>query len=287
MRIKGSVSIPTNYEPLISGPFDARTLVQYKSDLTTDTTWRRADGSMYIYDGMLVGVSKDSIENNGYYVLQDKNKFNLESSWIKLSNINDLEEIKGNYITKTQAEETIEFKKYEIESYPSGSVVDYTDKEIRFYCPEGTIFHTQQVGPTGDKNKYYVPFKAYAPNNAVYFKEDMNTVILDETMYEFVNNDFAGIDEYGRKYSLVWLAIAYTNDDGVTWNYYGNNSTINHQIGYNYSVEWYDENRVLIGWNSIRINLSNKNCYTSSDINTDMLVNGEEVLVFNCGNANN
>jgi hypothetical protein len=72
MRIKGSVSVPTNYEPLVSGPFDARSLVQYKTDLFKDSTWRRKDGVSYIYNGMLVGVYKDSIENNGYYILQDK-----------------------------------------------------------------------------------------------------------------------------------------------------------------------------------------------------------------------
>lgn len=93
MRIKGSVSVSTNYEPSVSGPFDARSLVQYKADLFKDSTWRRQDGVSYIYNGMLVGVYKDSIENNGYYILQDKENFNLESSWLKLVDINKLDEI--------------------------------------------------------------------------------------------------------------------------------------------------------------------------------------------------
>lgn len=93
MRIKGSVSVSTNYEPLIAGPFDARSLVQYKSDLIKDSTWKKQDGVMYIYNGMLVGVYKDSVENNGYYILQDKDNFNLETSWLKLADINKLNEI--------------------------------------------------------------------------------------------------------------------------------------------------------------------------------------------------
>lgn len=90
MRIRGSVSVSTNYEPLISGPFDARTLVQYKSDLIKDSTWKRQDGMMYIYNGMLVGVYKDTVENNGYYILKDKINFNLEESWLKLADINEI-----------------------------------------------------------------------------------------------------------------------------------------------------------------------------------------------------
>ena len=93
MRIKGSVSVSTNYEPLISGPFDARTLVQYKSDLIKESTWKRLDGTMYIYNGMLVGVYKDTIENNGYYILKDKTNFNLEKSWLKLADINKIAEL--------------------------------------------------------------------------------------------------------------------------------------------------------------------------------------------------
>ena len=93
MRIKGSVSVSTNYEPLISGPFDARTLVQYKRDLIKESTWKRQDGMMYIYNGMLVGVYKDTIENNGYYILKDKTNFNLEESWLKLADINQIAEL--------------------------------------------------------------------------------------------------------------------------------------------------------------------------------------------------
>ena len=93
MRIKGSVSVSTNYEPLISGPFDARSLVQYKSDLFSEKTWKRQDGIMYIYNGMLVGVYKDTDANNGYYILKDKNNFKLETSWIKLVDINKLAEL--------------------------------------------------------------------------------------------------------------------------------------------------------------------------------------------------
>lgn len=92
-RIKGSVSISTNYEPLISGPFDARSLVQYKKDLILEKTWKRPDGVMYIYNGMLVGVYKDTAENNGYYMLTNKEQYDLETSWLKMADINTLKEL--------------------------------------------------------------------------------------------------------------------------------------------------------------------------------------------------
>ena len=60
---------------------------------------------------------------------------------------------------------------------------------------------------------HYFAFKAYAPEGAYSFKEDDLEVIEDQTMYYFEDNDFAGIDEYGRKYSIVWLAAAVLNND--------------------------------------------------------------------------
>jgi len=45
-------------------------------------------------------------------------------------------------------------------------------------------------------------FRAYAPEGAVSFKEDDKNHIEDDTMYYF-DDDFAGIDQYGRKYSVL------------------------------------------------------------------------------------
>ena len=66
MRIKGSVSVSTNYEPSISGPFDARSLGQYKADLFKDSTWRRQDGVSYIYNGIDPGVLALMNNNGGF-----------------------------------------------------------------------------------------------------------------------------------------------------------------------------------------------------------------------------
>lgn len=154
-------------------------------------------------------------------------------------------------------------KKYEITSKPKGTLVNYRDKEIRVMCPADTKWVKQNVGATGNANMYYMGFKAYAPEGAVSFKEDDLAVIEDQTMYYFENNDFAGIDENGRKYSIVWLALASYDEDTDTWTYFGAKSTAEKYIGWYYSVEWYNADGVLIASDCIRINLSNENCHSS------------------------
>lgn len=151
-----------------------------------------------------------------------------------------------------------ELKKYEVAYAPTGTLVDYNDKEIRVMCPKDTQWTAQTGG--GDPNKYYIGFKAYAPSDSVVsFKEDQNNTITDNTMYYFENNDFAGIDAYGRKYSIVWLPVAYL-EDGI-WHYYGEKSTTGKYLGFYYSVEWYDTASVKVGSDVIRINLSNEDCH--------------------------
>lgn len=129
-------------------------------------------------------------------------------------------------------------------------------------CPAGTKFTLQNSGENADKSAYYIGFKAYAPADAASFKEDLKKTIEDPEMYYFENNEFAGIDAYGRKYSIVWLPVARHNSDD-TWTYYGANSQPGRFIGWYYSVEWYDSNGIKISSDTIRINLANEACFNS------------------------
>lgn len=177
----------------------------------------------------------------------------------------------SGHITKTEAEDTFLAKieaaatlkkiKYEIAHKPAGTLVDYRDKEIRVMCPADTKFEAQNSGEGADKNKYYIGFKAYAPEGAVNFKEDVAEIIADDTMHSFVGNDFAGIDAYGRKYSIIWLPVAELVDGA--WTYYGAKSSASKYIGWYYSVEWYGADGKKIGADCIRINLSNEACHNA------------------------
>lgn len=171
--------------------------------------------------------------------------------------------VEDTLLSKAEAATTLKRIKYEISNKPAEALVDYRGKEIRVMCPVDTQWALQNVGENGDASKYYIGFKAYAPNDSVVsFKEDIAQVITDETMYYFVDNEFAGIDAYGRKYSIVWLPVAKHNDDD-TWTYYGANSSVSRYIGWYYSVEWYDADGKVVDSDTIRINLSNEACHSA------------------------
>lgn len=153
--------------------------------------------------------------------------------------------------------------KYDISHVPKGTIVDYDRrKEIRVFCPKSVKFERQSVGSTGNPNMYYMAFKAYAPEGAETFKEGDQGIIKDE-VFDF-NGKFAGIDEYGRKYSICWLALASYSMTTGQWTYFGANSTDEKFIGWSYIVEWYDKDGVMIDTDMIRINLSNEDCHFES-----------------------
>lgn len=175
------------------------------------------------------------------------------------------EEAESTLLSKVEANATLKKIKYEIAHKPDGTLVDYRDKEIRVMVPADTQWVKQAVGETGNANMYYMGFKAYAPEGAVSFKEDDKATIEDQTMYYFENNDFAGIDKYGRKYSIVWLALASYDEATDTWSYFGEKSSTSKYIGWYYSVEWYDANGKKIDSDCIRINLSNESCHNNAE----------------------
>ena len=170
-----------------------------------------------------------------------------------------IEAAMGKHETKASA--VFSKVKYEISSKPTGTLVDYSDKEIRVMVPSDAQFELQNSGENADANAYYIGFKAYAPDGAVNFKEDLAEIIADNIMYSFEGNEFAGVDAYGRKYSIVWLPVAAYDEATATWTYYGASSSKAKYIGWHYSVEWYDVNGKKIDSDCIRINLSNEACH--------------------------
>ncbi len=183
--------------------------------------------------------------------------------------------------------------KYEVFSKPEEALVTIKENEIRIMCPKDTNWQKQNSGANANPNNYYIGLKIYAPNSNVEgFKEDLNEIIMDQTMHRFENNDFAGIEENGRKFSIIWLPVALYNEEMQSWNYYGEKSSTKKYIGWYYSVEWYDSDSKLIDSYSIRINLSNEECHLNVEpyfmgaINVDKLVQKEgEALILYGGSA--
>lgn len=172
-----------------------------------------------------------------------------------------IDAIPDTYATIARVKDTAVQKKFEITSTPEGTLVNYGEHEIRIMCPANTQWKKQNVGANGLPNRYYVGFKAYAPEDAVSFKEDVKTVIEDQTMWYFENNPTAGIDKYGRKYSIVWISVAEYDEATNKWTYFGANSTTDSCFSKHYAVEWYDANGICIGSDYIRINLTNERCH--------------------------
>ena len=148
-------------------------------------------------------------------------------------------------------------RKYDISGTPKGTLVNYGEKEIRVMCPADSKFEKQAVGVGGDANTYYMTFKTYAPQGAVGYKEHLGNQSDNEILTDLKT------DEHGRRYQPTWLGIAKLDEATSTWSYYGKNSSVEKYIGWDYRIDWFDANNVMIATDSIRINLSNEDCHNN------------------------
>ena len=147
-------------------------------------------------------------------------------------------------------------QKYEIADAPAGTLVKMNENEIRIMCPHDAKYHLQSVGANGDSSTYYITFKTYIyDDNVVGYKEHLGNSVDAEILTDLKT------DEYGRRYQPTWLGVAKYNEATDTWTYYGANSNENKMIGWDYQLDLFDANGVMIASDSIRINLSNENCH--------------------------
>lgn len=147
--------------------------------------------------------------------------------------------------------------KYEVLDVPKGTLVDYNDKEIRIMVPHDAVWTKQAVGEGGDTNSHYMTFRTYAPNDdAVGYIEHLGDQVDPEILTDLRT------DESGRRYQPTWLALAQYDAETDTWTYHGAKSTEGKYMGWNYQIDWYDADGVMIASDSIRINLSNEDCHS-------------------------
>jgi len=154
-------------------------------------------------------------------------------------------------------DQSYEKSKYEIADVPTGTLVDYRDKEIRIQCPANTVWTKQSVGEGGDANCNYATLKVYAPNDrAVGYIEHLGDQVDSEILTDF------SVDEFGHRYQPTWLALARYDETSDTWTYFGNGSAAGKYIGWDYRIDWYDADGVMIASDNVRINLSNEQCHS-------------------------
>lgn len=149
-------------------------------------------------------------------------------------------------------------RKFEVSDMPVGTLVSYGEREIRIMCPANVEFKKQNVGTGGDANTYYMTLKTYAPSgNVTGYIEHIGTQADSEILTNF------STDEYGRRYQSTWLGLAKLDETSGVWSYYGKNSSVEKFIGWDYQIDWYDADGVLVASDPIRINLSNEECHNS------------------------
>jgi hypothetical protein len=90
-RYEGMFAAPSNYEPLIAAPFDARSLVEDQADLINPATWEVSGGrGIWAYVGMVVTVAFDEDDSKrGVYVLV-ADDFTKLSNWRKCADERDI-----------------------------------------------------------------------------------------------------------------------------------------------------------------------------------------------------
>lgn len=246
--------------------------------------WIDRDGNKVIVqeEEKIVVVEGESLPESGeegkVYIFGEEGYFWDGEKFVNFCKPTDLTELEAEVATKANAEKveakfgeietvlddvenashTHEKIKYEIADIPVGTLVDYRENEIRIMCPSDAVFTKQAVGVGGDSNSYYVTFKTYVPNDDVVgYIEHLGNQVDSEILTTF------STDKYGRRYQPTWLAVAKYDESTNAWTYHGVNSSKEKYIGWDYQIDWYDANGVMIASDSIRINLSNENCHYS------------------------
>ena len=237
--------------------------------------WIDKDGQPVIVNETDEVVRVDTLpaagEEGKIYIFGEDGYFWDGEKFINLCKPTDVSNLETAISSKADASEVealeekinAEFKKnaasqmYEIAQAPEGTLVDYFDKEIRIMIPGGTDFANFKNNIFGMENMRYIEGRVYAPEGAVRHKSNFGGAIEEGTVEAFADC----VDEYGRIYIVTTLPVAQYDETSGVWTYFGANSTTKHYIGWNYTIEWFDENDVVIASDSVKINLSNEDCH--------------------------
>lgn len=149
-REKGIFHIAANYEAHKAAPLDARQLVKFKADLIQPDTWV-VDGTAWVYNGMMVAVANEAQPaDNGVYVLTDASAYTSMSSWQKLADISNIQNLQE------------QINNIEV---PEGNASIDVDEEIdlpKIGAPNVTYYvkETQDILRWDDKAGQYVSYKS-------------------------------------------------------------------------------------------------------------------------------
>ena len=207
-----------------------------------------------------VGMSEDAVNSAVSNAISTANAYadgKINSVEAKVESVeSSIDSVDSKIESVKSSLEAYMEEKYEITDAPEGTLINYYDREIRIMCPNDVVFTKQAVGEGGDTNTYYVTFKTYAPcDEAVGYIEHLGDQVDAEILMDLktLSN--------GRRYQPTWLGVAKYDETTDAWTYYGATSDKNHYIGWDYQIDWYNADGVMIASDSVRINLSNEECH--------------------------
>ena len=245
---------------LNSGVIDAYDILFLDGDTEPKVGWVDKNGIVRIVENG-TDVDLSGIEAEIATKANAEDVAQIESELATKANAEDVADLEVEIGKKANAEEVAvkyEEVKYEIADVPVGTLVKINDGEIRVMCPKDATFTKQAVGSGGNPNDYYMTFKTYVyDDNIVGYKEHLGEQVDAEILTDLKT------DKYGRRYQPTWLGIAKYDEATNTWTYYGSNSTKDKMIGWDYTIDFFDANGVMIASDSVRINLSNEECHSS------------------------
>lgn len=240
-----------------AGKIDAFDILFLDGDTDPKIGWLDKNGNTVIVPNKtdLSGVEaeiakKADAEEMAELSAEVANKANAEEVESK---IGEIEFALGEVAKVAYAHEKV---KYEITDAPIGTLVDVGEKEIRIMCPKNSAWKKQNVGTNGNPNVYYVTLNTYAPSaDCVGYIEHLGSEVDAEILTDLKT------DAYGRKYQPTWLGMAEYDAATDAWTYYGASSTAEHYVGWDYQLDWYNADGVMMASDSVRINLSNEDCH--------------------------
>lgn len=154
---------------------------------------------------------------------------------------------------KTQfVNKTTVAQKYEVLPI-DGMFVSYNGTEIRVNTQHVDIdsLPKQNAGDGSSDSYYYATFRAYAP-------EEATSVIEGSSDKMDTEHSTLATDQYGRKYTTIWPAIA--SKSGTTWSKFGDKSNTDKYLGFYYNFHWYNGDK-LISKDKVRVILTNDACH--------------------------
>ena len=157
-------------------------------------------------------------------------------------------------------------RKIAVECIPEKSFYTVHGNEVRVVIPSDTKWGKDQIGYNEEQNQEnYLCLKYYAPDNAVYLRQALDTTIPEDKAYYScdVGESFHTEKNSGLKYGCYWIAMTKRDSDGNT--IYAGFDSGTEANNYKYrgcfvTYEFYDKDKKIIAKDLIRLNLVTDDC---------------------------